>query len=180
MSKNESESENDEIAVELTRRYLSIQKKVARVRKLLVELVQECIEFNVVFESVLQCNTSRVGWWIKKHAPAIDHAIVKKLSSLAGRTHNPELIQSWQLRLLGLVNPVHHADKPKVKRRQQRRHKEKSWVYHLSKGQEALSKQIDRMGGMGKLTEEQREQMVEQFGSFADTLIKLKGRRGGV
>ncbi len=167
-------NENSEIATELTRRFLSIQKKVARVRKLLVELIQECIEFNVVFESVLQNNTSRVGWWIKKNTPAIDHAIVKKITSLAGRTHNPELIQSWQLRLLGLVNPVHHTDKPKTKRRQQRRHKEKSWVYHLSKGQEALSKQIDRMGGMDELSEDQKEQMVDQFGSFADTLLKLK------
>ena len=173
MKQNQSDQTSSR---ELTRRYLAIQRRIQNIRNSLVLLVEECVEFHTIFTSVTEDNKNRLGWWLKNHAPAIDHKEVKKLLSLASRTHNTSLIQSWQLRLLGIVSPIHHKDKPLmgVTREAQRRHKDKSWLFYVSKGQEVLTKQIDRMGGLNALTKDEQQQLVDQFGPLAAILKRLK------
>ena len=59
-------------------------------------------------------------------------------------------------------------------REAQRRHKDKSWLFYVSKGQEVLTKQIDRMGGLNALTKDEQQQLVDQFGPLAAILKRLK------
>ena len=169
MIKNLEEVEGKEIQ----KRYLFIQRRIQRVKVDLFLLIAECIEFQLIWDGVLKRNRKRGGWWLKEWAPKAKHLLVKRLASLATRTKDPDVVESWQLRLLGIVSSVHHAKKPVVGGRQKRRHKPKSFTFYFNKAQENLAKTIEQMGGIDSLSADDKQRLTDQFGPFADTLRKL-------
>jgi hypothetical protein len=148
---------------ELARRYVEIIKLRAKIMADLRRLIGLCKEFVPFLDDVRDGNAGRIGWWLGKYSPAVDHMETRRIKSLASRTQNMEHVESWQLRILGMVSSVHHKDKPLSPSRTKRRFKQKSWIYHVGKAQDEIAKQIKQLGGVDALTEEERERFAAQL-----------------
>lgn len=173
MKKEEIEVLNQTQADEIVSRYLSLKKRLSKVKQEQEEILQETKNLAVIYQTIQSGNRKRLGWWFKKWCPGIDLKVIKRWVSIASRTPSGSVsMQSWQMRLYGLVTTIHHSDKP-LKKRARRVNREKSFVFYLGKGQELLAKKIEQMGGIDALTEDEKKTLTAQFGPMADTLKKL-------
>lgn len=167
------EDSDEEIAKQISVKYTDIVTNIQVIKTHFKMMLEGCVGISPLASLVKDRNKNRMAWWFKTYCPNLNYAKLKKFESIAKRTGDINMIQSWQLRLLGLVSTIHHKDKI-IKKKRVTRPKKKSWVYHVSKGHEGLIKQIEQMGGLDKLTEEEKESISSQFGSLGDILIKMK------
>jgi hypothetical protein len=172
---SEQETLERQTAASLTARYRAINNTIDRIRRDQVQLAKQTKEFVQIFESVRDRNKTKIGWWLSKFGKGMDYKFIKSLVSFSNRTKDPEQpLQSWQLRLFGLLVTVHHRDRKQVEKKRTSRKKDKSFMFFLGKGHSLLVKQIEQMGGIESLDEEQREAILQQFGPTADVLRKLQ------
>lgn len=109
--------------------------------------------------------------WCLKYCTSFDPKAAKVVCSVANRTFNKDAIETWQLRLMGVVATVHHSSKPKS---QKRRHKPTSWLSYISKTREEINKVIERAGGVHKLSDMERDGIHRQLASLDGLKDKMK------
>lgn len=158
-----------------------IMMKVTRIQVLkrriaadIAELLSQCVSLAPMFDAVKDGNTSRLGWWFKNFADGISLDEVRKYRSIASRTKDVLSVESWQLRLLGIISAVHHRDKPISADRTKRHTKKKSWVYHVGKTQDGIESTLRKVGGTRGLTQTEKDQIREQLGPIEELLKRLK------
>ena len=141
---------------EIARRARKLQRRIKKARSDLHLIMQEAAEMTLIWESARLRHKSRPAWWLRVFAKKTDLAFLKRNATLARRNaagENNDRIESWMLRLLGVVDAIHHKDKPKSQK-SGRRYKPKSALFYINKAHEAIVKAAEQEGEMD---EEQRE-----------------------
>lgn len=148
----------------LTSRYMQIFKLRNSIVSDLLKLIRLCVEFRTFHDDICSEHKARVGKWMMTYAPKLDHRLTKAIVSVANRTKNVSFVESWQMRILGILTPVHHKDRPISPKRPNRKAKSKSWIYHIGKAQDVLERQMRELGGPRRLTSDERAAVKQQLG----------------
>lgn len=164
MSKKVIEAE----AVEVVRLYQRIRQNRKQIRLLVQEMVRDATKVKYLWSEISAHNRRKLAWWQKTYAPSINLRTLKKIVSAVNRPHDLTRVESWQLRLLEVVDAVHPTARKKQTETQL-----KSFTYYFGKAQESLSKQIQRAGGEQSLSEESRNRILEQLKPFRKILDQL-------
>ena len=109
--------------------------------------------------------------WCRKHSRKFDVMVSKTVCGVAHRTRNEGDVETWQLRMLGVVRTIHHAERPQA---QVRRNKPTSWLTHINRTHAELGKLFERVGGVEKMPTEERLAILRQVQSFSNLTAKLK------
>lgn len=172
MTPTQQEELNKARAQDLIKRYKRITATIGRIKRDYGFLLKETADFAKLYRTIHEDHKARMGWWLNTFCPGADHATIKRWMSVANRMEDvKEIPQSWQLKLFGLMTTVHHKNRVAKKTTKK---KEKSFVFYLGKGHNLLCKQIEQMGGVEALDEDQREALLQQFGPTAELLRRIK------
>lgn len=166
------EKDNQKLAVEVKNRYIKIMREIEVIRRSVATILQMCRELVPYLAIIRDSNRSRMAWWVKTYSPSVNYAKLKVMESVGSRTGDDRSLYSWQARMLNIITPVHHSEKP-VARTVGKKVKPKSWIYYVGKGHEGMIKQIEQMGGMENLTEDERNSILAQFGGLGKVLVQL-------
>lgn len=112
--------------------------------------------------------------WCLQHCRVFHPAKMRGVCAMAGRTHLAGLAETWQLRMLGVVQTVHHSVRPEA---QKRVVKPMSFISHVTRTREGVAKLIEQKGGIQNLTTEEKGVIERQLGSLDDVRRQLSHGR---
>jgi hypothetical protein len=80
-------------------------------------------------------------------------------------------IETWQLRLLKIISPIHHAVRPMAAKRKA---KPGSWIGAIASTREKVNKMIEQAGGADGIDSATRTAISRQLAVFDELRTKLK------
>lgn len=107
--------------------------------------------------------------WCRVHCRSFDPNLGRAACTVAGRFKTIDRsirIETWWLRLLGVVQSIHHVDLPKAEKA---RPKSSSWISSVTAVRDKINKMFDQHGGSEKMDDTTRAAIRRQLGTL-DTL----------
>lgn len=158
-----------QLARDLTAAYSKYRWAYAIVLKGLQQLMEATGELAAVIFSI-QANVKQpFGRWCVKHCVGFDPRITRAICSVATRSVKGRF-ESWQLRLLGILRPIPHTERPL----RQRAVRSVTWLSHLNRTTEELERMFERVGGVEKLSRAEREAVDQQLATFNNIQRRLR------
>jgi hypothetical protein len=131
--------------------------KVDAIRAGIRDLLDDAFDIGQFLDEAVPKGSHQKRWIIGRELVE-QAAFIKACGSVYRRTHSGRgKIESWKLSLLGIINTVHHAKKPKSKKPGKRA--PELFLYHLSRTRENLEKMKASVAMTPEIKEEIRRQV---------------------
>lgn len=111
--------------------------------------------------------------WCKIHCKCFDPNEGRAASVVLSRVHTGEIarIETWQLRILRVISPIHHAVRPMAAKRKV---KPISWIGAIASAREKINKMVEQAGGVDSIDGATRVAIRRNLDVFDELRTKLK------
>lgn len=162
MSPDEYEAQSEWQARELDSSYRRFVASKALAGQALRNLIQTTRELAKQVAETRALVRGPFGKWCVRFCKVFNPVVAKAVSSVASQTVGDK-VESWQLRILGVLHTVHHNARPKsatIKATAS------GWMTHMTKATADLTRMIERAGGIDNMETHERAAISRQFGQI--------------
>lgn len=166
---------NHEIDEQFGRQLDDAYREYVAARAITIGALRRLMQATAKLATLISIIRGDIRWpfvrWCNTYSKVFDPRVARTVCAVANRAHSKVSVETWQLRLLGVVETVHHAHRQRALKR---RHKGTSWLSYISRAQEEVHKIIERAGGAQNIPISQRAAINRQLQSFDGIRKKLQ------
>lgn len=144
-----------QLADEITKNVLDIESDVKDVKASIRKIIDKCNTLAALVNAAKDKRPRQIGAWFAKWCPQLPYKRVKPFCTVATWTVAKEQLYARQLRFLGIISTDYR--KQKAKSSSVKRVRSKTWLYHIMKGKEILTRDIESAGGLDALSDEEKK-----------------------
>lgn len=163
-----AEQREKDLAHEITILYGKIERSIARDKRQLKILIQDCERLNLLVDQAKEQKPSAIGRWFMQWCPKVCYQKAKRYCKVSTWTFEKNGICSQQLRFLDIIGSA-RKKKPQSNGKS-RVVRCKTWVYHMMKAKEIMLIDFEKMGGADNLTEQEKQGIKSHIDSLKQTL----------
>jgi hypothetical protein len=110
--------------------------------------------------------------WCRRHCRSFNPNDGRVVCAVAEKKPNLSRAETWQLRLLGIITPIHHSVRPMAAKRKV---KPASWIGSVIATKDKIRKLVTQAGGAENLDPEMRSILDRHLQSVADLRREISG-----